>query len=1012
MQSQQVQSLLPEGLSVEDALELLQEGASGRMCLEARIGHLICGMGNCLLKAEHAGKCACLYESGPRKRKAKEVFEPEALRGSVAAALKASPSKERTLGWELDSRALARPKPAATPSRKSPARRPAPSGGRHLPPQPSERPMLPLLCAPSSARYEGGEPGPDSVSAAAVELEQVPNMRTAPTFLNTNAQAHPNPFSPIADLADNALEAGASRFQLELSAVDGLSVMTMTDDGRGMSEVGLLDGPLSLAYTGKAGSHYGMGATTSIPAIGPFALVLSSTGRQRTVGCISSELSVKIGADQTKMPQCSWEDGEGGFRLIEARSADAPLTAEARRASLSLMTSFGPFRSEHDLLREFDNMPLIGTRIILWGAPLDTNYCRDGVNADVLNVRAPPDALAHARSLRGFLSILYYTDDELPAPMEIWLMGKKVTPRNWSSFLYTQGTDKYKPHDHSGEPAQLRFGHTVPLMELRDNFKLRVGNKEKDLSLQTYRGIFYYNRDQDKTRLILPLQQSKVQLGAGGGAMAVTERRICEWGFGLVGTVIESHLRPAHNKSEYLSQETNVTFQTLKKVVDEKMRSHLRGKVLPAYRQLQNHEEGAGATTLGAYDAKRAAGETTKPSKPKPVALPEGLRVRGPHGVIGRTVSEGRGRYLLQLEDGSIDYRKAFFASELTPTHFDEASDMPDGYRGAPVTLHIGARVAVMWVDSEMEESTWEHGQLVTATNHAAAQQGWLAVQYDGGLESEDLFLALAENERYMAFRADGEELHQGRDFRLLEAMHDAIEGTNAAIDGAADNQPTAVVVRLRFRGLEAATSVGQAASQQTSSQVASYCDHRIGTATMGNEYVEADDVGNGDDAGAEYVEAEYVDVVAFDDDEEEEVGGEHRQDLGQQERGEGGEGAGEHGEPSLIAATSGEGGKGGEHGEPSLIAATSGERGEGGEHDEPSLIVARSPTSEAVAINQPSLAQEAAAASALLAQTQVLLDTARAQEFGQLAALLARQHQEQEELVQRLLCNDQAMRV
>ena len=34
---------------------------------------------------------------------------------------------------------------------------------------------------------------------------------------------------------------------------------------------------------------------------------------------------VRIGADQTKMPQCSWEEGPDGFTILSESSADAPL---------------------------------------------------------------------------------------------------------------------------------------------------------------------------------------------------------------------------------------------------------------------------------------------------------------------------------------------------------------------------------------------------------------------------------------------------------------------------------------------------------------------------------------------------------------------------------------------------------------------------------------------------------------------------------------------------------------
>ena len=77
-----------------------------------------------------------------------------------------------------------------------------------------------------------------------------------------------------------------------------------------------------------------------------------------------------------------------------------------------------------------------------------------------------------------------------------------------------------------------------------------------------------------KVRLIVPLEQCKVQrpMEEGKVGMAVTQRRICEWGFGMVGVCVESHLRPAHNKREYLSHATNSEVHALMKAVDDRMR--------------------------------------------------------------------------------------------------------------------------------------------------------------------------------------------------------------------------------------------------------------------------------------------------------------------------------------------------------------------------------------------------------------------------------------------------------
>jgi 2-methylisocitrate lyase-like PEP mutase family enzyme len=62
----------------------------------------------------------------------------------------------------------------------------------------------------------------------------------------------------------------------------------------------------------------------------------------------------------------------------------------------------------------------------------------------------------------------------------------------------------------------------------------------------------------------------KVQQPKATGAMAVAQRRITEWGYGVVGVAIESHLRPAHNKREYEAQESCSAFNAIKQEIDNK----------------------------------------------------------------------------------------------------------------------------------------------------------------------------------------------------------------------------------------------------------------------------------------------------------------------------------------------------------------------------------------------------------------------------------------------------------
>ena len=77
------------------------------------------------------------------------------------------------------------------------------------------------------------------------------------------------------------------------------------------------------------------------------------------------------------------------------------------------------------------------------------------------------------------------------------------------------------PHG-AAQPTAIIFGHTMPLAELQKQFK--AGQRGCD-SVQNYRGCFYYNRDQDKTLLILPLQLSKLQNPLANGITASESAR-------------------------------------------------------------------------------------------------------------------------------------------------------------------------------------------------------------------------------------------------------------------------------------------------------------------------------------------------------------------------------------------------------------------------------------------------------------------------------------------------------
>ena len=266
----------------------------------------------------------------------------------------------------------------------------------------------------------------------------IPHARIAPDFLQSNAQAHHDILYALADLLDNTREAGARRCEINVRRGRKGIMIEMIDNGSGMTEATMRE-MLSIAYTSKdrtTGKHYGMGSTTSIPRLCKSALCFSvHRSGHCTAGLLSTTLSKKLGADELKVPQCSWffehEGGEvapaASFRVRDTDvkpAAASVLTEAARRESLALMLAHTPFSDEAELVDEFRALqnfgaaagrvagrPATGTRWLLWA--LNDELIVDGPStAQDIVVRGRETMWQFERSLRGFCEVLYYCDDD------------------------------------------------------------------------------------------------------------------------------------------------------------------------------------------------------------------------------------------------------------------------------------------------------------------------------------------------------------------------------------------------------------------------------------------------------------------------------------------------------------------------------------------------------------------------------------------------------------------------
>ena len=98
------------------------------------------------------------------------------------------------------------------------------------------------------------------------DLDMLPNMQVASSFLEKNSQAHTSAMTALGDIVDNARESGATK--LSIDVVDGLKterggggggrrgaahnrVLKVSDNGAGMGEGRVLEGMMSIGSTRK-----------------------------------------------------------------------------------------------------------------------------------------------------------------------------------------------------------------------------------------------------------------------------------------------------------------------------------------------------------------------------------------------------------------------------------------------------------------------------------------------------------------------------------------------------------------------------------------------------------------------------------------------------------------------------------------------------------------------------------------------------------------------------------------
>ena len=164
---------------------------------------------------------------------------------------------------------------------------------------------------------------------------------------------------------------------------------------------------------------------------------------------------------------------------MQGSNAQTSLSPIQRQASLDIILQHSPFSTLQLLFAEFDAIESTGTRLVLWDLKREL---LEFERYDIVMVRAPTPNWPHERSLRGFLEVLYYADQNTePSLAKILVQGCPVEFRDWTSDLHHAGHYHYRPRNAEKDAAVISFGFRRPLKDIVRVFSSNPAKKSEEM---------------------------------------------------------------------------------------------------------------------------------------------------------------------------------------------------------------------------------------------------------------------------------------------------------------------------------------------------------------------------------------------------------------------------------------------------------------------------------------------------------------------------------------------------
>lgn len=344
------------------------------------------------------------------------------------------------------------------------------------------------------------------------------------------------------ELADNALDAKATRFEVDTDQIitrgrPALRYLSFQDDGIGMTPV-QLHKMMSFGMCSKTEldmGTYGNGFKSGSMRIGSDALVFTKTANQRSLGFLSQTFLGLIGAEEVLVPMVHWNLN---MKLYSNEEED--ISAEQSKQSYNTILANSCFKLEQDIIAQFNYIKSTGTRIVIYNL---TQYSPDVYEFSFKNPhdieldsekKKESNTPCDEFSLRAYFQILY-----LNPRMRMYIRGQKVLTQRIVYSLWNPKEYTYRP--------QIKDG-TINRPEARGI----VGYTRDNMD---HHGIMYYH----KGRLI----QRYVKLG-----MLNTSR-----GHGVVVILDCPFLTPNHNKQDFTASDR---YHNLQEAIKDKISRYIQ----------------------------------------------------------------------------------------------------------------------------------------------------------------------------------------------------------------------------------------------------------------------------------------------------------------------------------------------------------------------------------------------------------------------------------------------------